>query len=220
MSLSFDAFGPLAYPLLLCSFMSLMLLVERLIFFVYYQSDGNVQQVLNQIRSKDNSANHSIVYPKNRLVRGAILLLDNAQESRLLREEIINHWLASEREQLFQHFAWFVLLAVIAPMLGLLGTVLGIIKVFSAIANHTGPVHPALLAEGLGQAMLTTAAGLVVALPVLVALHSLRIWANSRLTQLAQNLNAVNLSLEGIDLISSVATAATSENKTTQIKLA
>jgi len=201
MSISFDAFGPVAYPLLACSFIALILVIERLIYFVMWKSGGNAQQLLPQVRSMAQSPTQpEELNEQNMLVKSIRLLLDHAHKNRELREEMVNHWLVKERNLLFKHFGWLTLLAVISPMLGLLGTVLGIIDVFTNIASHTGPVFPALLADGLGQAMLTTAAGLSIALPVLVTLHGLRIWANSRLTGLAETLNAINLMLEGIDL--------------------
>jgi biopolymer transport protein ExbB len=200
MSLSFDAFGPVSYPLLICSFLGLILITERLIYFALWNSGGNAKQVLTLVRfMKLDVIQSAALYGQNRLVSSTRLLLHHAHKSRELREEMVNHWLAQERNQLFKHFGWLTLLAVISPMLGLLGTVLGIINVFAAIASHTGPVYPALLADGLGQAMLTTAAGLTIAIPVLITLHGLRIWANSRLTLLVETLNEINLLLEGID---------------------
>lgn len=56
-----------------------------------------------------------------------------------------------------------------APLMGLLGTVLGMINTFSRLAAAQGGVDLMLLAEGIWQALLTTAAGLVVAIPVLLA---------------------------------------------------
>ena len=56
----------------------------------------------------------------------------------------------------------------IAPLLGLLGTVLGIIQSFLAV-NAGGTTDPALLAGGISQALITTAAGMLVAIPALVA---------------------------------------------------
>jgi biopolymer transport protein ExbB len=55
----------------------------------------------------------------------------------------------------------------IAPLLGLLGTVLGMIEAFSAIMAH-GSGNAALLAGGISKALITTAAGLIVAIPALV----------------------------------------------------
>lgn len=225
MSFSFEAFGPVAYPLLMCSFVSLMLIIERIMFFALWKPGNNEQAILNYVRSLNQSAAPSpsisnALLGQNQLAKGTMLLLHHAQKPRELREEIINHWLESERNSLTKHFGWFILMSLISPMLGLLGTVLGIIKVFSSIASHTGPVHPALLADGLGQAMLTTAAGLTITLPVLLALHGLRIWANSRLSTLAEALNAINLLLEGIDLQLASVTAPKANNKLSEVTLA
>lgn len=63
--------------------------------------------------------------------------------------------------------------AGIAPLLGLLGTVVGMIKVFAAIMEH-GVGNPGVLAGGISQALITTAAGLLVAIPALVGYRYLR----------------------------------------------
>ena len=57
----------------------------------------------------------------------------------------------------------------VSPLLGLLGTVLGMIGAFNAIATADAMGRPELLAAGIGQALLTTAAGLSVAIPALIA---------------------------------------------------
>ena len=61
----------------------------------------------------------------------------------------------------------------LAPMLGLLGTVLGMIRAFSVIAK-AGTGHPELIASGISEALLTTAAGLIVAIPTLAGYHYLK----------------------------------------------
>ena len=64
-------------------------------------------------------------------------------------------------------------IAAISPLLGLLGTVIGMIKVFAAItANGVG--NPGILAGGISEALITTAAGLSVAIPALIAYRYLR----------------------------------------------
>ena len=60
-------------------------------------------------------------------------------------------------------------ISTISPLLGLLGTVLGMIRAFNAIASADAMGRPELLANGISQALLTTAAGLTVAIPALVA---------------------------------------------------
>jgi biopolymer transport protein ExbB len=62
---------------------------------------------------------------------------------------------------------WLSVIAEVAPLLGLLGTVIGMIKVFAAI-NANGVGDAAHLASGISQALITTAAGLVVAIPAML----------------------------------------------------
>jgi biopolymer transport protein ExbB len=64
-------------------------------------------------------------------------------------------------------------IAAISPLLGLLGTVFGMIQVFAAITAH-GVGNPAVLAGGISQALITTAAGLSVAIPALIGYRYLR----------------------------------------------
>ncbi len=65
--------------------------------------------------------------------------------------------------------AWLSDIATVAPMLGLLGTVFGMIRSFSVMANDVAATRPMLLAEGVAQALVATAAGLVVGIAAMVA---------------------------------------------------
>lgn len=71
-----------------------------------------------------------------------------------------------EAIKLHQHIAWLSLIAAVAPMLGLLGTVWGMVKAFKVIANVPNP-KPSELAEGIAMALITTLLGLCVAIPAL-----------------------------------------------------
>jgi len=64
-------------------------------------------------------------------------------------------------------------IAAISPLLGLLGTVIGMVKVFAAI-TASGVGNPSVLAEGISEALITTAAGLTVAIPALMGYRYLR----------------------------------------------
>jgi len=68
-----------------------------------------------------------------------------------------------------QKIGWLSLIGTVAPMLGLLGTVMGMITAFSKIASLGGAANPADLAEGISMALITTLMGLMVAIPVLSA---------------------------------------------------
>lgn len=61
--------------------------------------------------------------------------------------------------------------AACAPLLGLLGTVIGMIEAFATLSSAGSDINPSLLAGGIWKALLTTAAGLIVALPALIAWH-------------------------------------------------
>jgi len=74
---------------------------------------------------------------------------------------------ARQAATLWQQISYLSNIAVIAPMLGILGTVLGMIKAFNGIAFEVGAVRPIVLASGIAQALVTTATGLVVAIPVM-----------------------------------------------------
>lgn len=79
--------------------------------------------------------------------------------------------LTGEQAQLERALPFLKLVAAIAPMLGLLGTVTGMIKTFQAIALH-GSGDPKLMSGGISEALVTTVEGLVTAIPILL-LHSL-----------------------------------------------
>jgi len=74
-------------------------------------------------------------------------------------------------------------IAAISPLLGLLGTVVGMIKVFAAITTH-GVGDPTVLAGGISEALITTAAGLTVAIPALIGYRYLRSRIDSLVVQM------------------------------------
>jgi len=78
-------------------------------------------------------------------------------------------------------------IGVIAPMVGLLGTVMGMLKSFSGVALNIGQARPTVLAEGVSQALVTTAAGLIVAIPAMMFYSFFR----GRLAKLTANLELV-----------------------------
>ena len=102
-------------------------------------------------------------------------LLKRLEQSTLNDEEalylIVEESLTTEQTRLEQGLSFLKLVAAIAPMLGLLGTVTGMIETFQSIALH-GSGDPKLMSGGISEALVTTVAGLVTAIPILL-LHSL-----------------------------------------------
>jgi biopolymer transport protein ExbB len=79
-----------------------------------------------------------------------------------------------EAIKLHQKIGWLALIANVAPMMGLLGTVGGMVSAFQTIASSAGQASPAELADGISQALLTTMFGLIVAIPTTGAFAYLR----------------------------------------------
>ncbi|MEX1025632.1 MAG: MotA/TolQ/ExbB proton channel family protein [Planctomycetota bacterium] len=79
-----------------------------------------------------------------------------------------------EAVKLHQKVGWLSLIANVAPMLGLLGTVSGMVLAFNTIATSGGNASPAELANGISQALLTTLFGLIVAIPTTAAFAYVR----------------------------------------------
>ncbi|MBX9791514.1 MAG: MotA/TolQ/ExbB proton channel family protein [Pirellulales bacterium] len=81
--------------------------------------------------------------------------------------------------------------ATVSPLLGLLGTVFGMIRSFNSIASAAAMGKPDLLAHGIGEALITTATGLVIAIPALIAY----LWFVSRVDSLVVELDALGQKL-------------------------
>ena len=74
-----------------------------------------------------------------------------------------------QASNLNQQIAYLADIGAIAPMLGLFGTVLGMIKAFSVVASDIASTRPMMLASGVAEALVTTAAGLMIGIPAMAA---------------------------------------------------
>lgn len=91
----------------------------------------------------------------------------NARRGRSLMKEAMTEAIAAVSHDLERYLTSLGIIASISPLLGLLGTVVGMIRVFSALMVD-GAGHPESLAGGISEALITTAAGLAVAIPSLM----------------------------------------------------
>lgn len=92
--------------------------------------------------------------------------LDGGYES---VEQAVEDALAEQSAKLFRRVEYLSVLANLAPMLGLLGTVVGMVLCFREVASTQGNAGAAQLADGIYQALVTTVAGLMIAIPSLAA---------------------------------------------------
>ncbi len=115
----------------------------------------------------------SKVGTKNPLVGVVTEILLHSDHSDDIRAEV-SYLFHRNFAHVTRDLAYIRLISVISPLLGLLGTVLGMVQVFEAIAMNTSP-DPALLAAGISSALLTTIMGLSVAVPTLMFYYFLNL---------------------------------------------
>lgn len=201
-----DQLGLMTWPLLICSALTAMIIAERVFQVMLSIGVGKraIRHELNQI-SPTNSNEievlaQSISDKRPLLYKGVSMLLAHHSFSKGLREDAAGIWLQEKRHQLHAGLRLLGLIGVISPLIGLLGTVLGLIEMFKGVAATTGSITPNDLADGLGLAMRTTAAGLMIALPAISGSQLLGLWADRVLAQLEHTLNYVNVWLEGMSI--------------------
>ena len=96
--------------------------------------------------------------------------LVNSRSSRAEIRLVVEDAGRQEVPALEKNLNWLAICAAISPLIGLLGTVTGMIKVFKVVALE-GPGNPYAMAAGISEALVTTAAGLIVAIPALLFYH-------------------------------------------------
>ncbi|WP_100752675.1 MotA/TolQ/ExbB proton channel family protein [Vibrio salilacus] len=196
--------GLMTWPLIVCSALTLMIIVERLFQVLISLGVGKraIGKQLQQISPTDSQQIETLAemmsIKRPLLYKGVAMLLAHHAFAKTLREDAAGMWLQEKRHQLHSGLRLLTLIGVLSPLIGLLGTVLGLIAMFKGVAASSGNITPNDLAEGLGIAMRTTAAGLMVALPAITAAQLFGLWADKVIAKLEHTLNYVNLWLEGI----------------------
>ncbi|MCW8929692.1 MAG: MotA/TolQ/ExbB proton channel family protein [Gammaproteobacteria bacterium] len=159
--------GWIMAPIILCSILAFTIVVER--FWTLRENKIAPPNLVDQIIK---------LHQKNRITNEAITkLYNNSPLGRILaaglrnmntQREIMKESIEEEGRQVVLELERFLntlgTIASITPLLGLLGTVIGMIKVFAVITS-LGVGDPKILADGISEALLTTAAGLSVAIP-------------------------------------------------------
>jgi biopolymer transport protein ExbB len=168
--------GPLMWPIILCSIAAAAIILERL----WTLQDKRVlpreltQKVWQLIES--NQVNDKVIAaleqnsPLGRVLAAGLANRHRSREAMMERLEDTGRHVIHELERFLNTLGT---IAGISPLLGLLGTVTGIIKSFNAI-QAGGMGDPRALSGGIAEALICTAAGLIVAIPALFAYRYLR----------------------------------------------
>ena len=157
------------YPLLLCSVVATAIVINRLI--VLRQNLIAPAGLVSEFEASGSTniieveANHELANsPLGRIVHAGLRQQDGgADAARIAMEETAS----VEIHQLEKYLTTLGSVASIAPLLGLLGTVFGMIEVFRALQEQ-GVGDPSIFSGGIAEALLTTAVGLSVAIPALL----------------------------------------------------
>jgi len=171
--------GPVMYPIVLCSIIAFAIVIERI--YHLYKAKIDTKDFMNNIdvSIKRNRIKEAIDIcektpgPIAHIVKAGILKHDRSRQE--IRESIED---AGHQEipRIEKNLSLLATIAHISPLLGLLGTVTGMVRAFQIIQEKSvsfSPVSPGDLAGGIWEALLTTVAGLIVAIPTVVAYNYL-----------------------------------------------
>jgi len=170
----FKAGGPLMWPLSFFSLLTLAIIIERLVNLRSSRIlDPKVVERVTALaeggqgsRAREVCKEHPGIFTN--IVDAGLELADQGE---LVAKDAVEDAGRRETNRLGRYLGALGTIAAVAPLMGLLGTVTGMIEVFDTIAK-AGAGQAAELSGGISQALITTATGLVVAIPALIA-HSI-----------------------------------------------
>lgn len=194
----FQKMGFVFWPLALCSITALTFIIERFFTFARARSKIGAEQFMASIT--DSLRNENIMEavstcedaggPLANVLKAGLLRYSQAQieEREITKDEIqeaIEEAELLETPELEKNLPVLGTVAVASPLFGLLGTVTGMINAFTTIALE-GTGDPQQLAGGISQALLTTAAGLTIAIPCLIFYQLFDSWVNRYVLEIGQ----------------------------------
>jgi len=184
--------GPILWVILALAVPVLVILVERLLYFRRIGTDedklfGRVKAAIEKGHFDEALAIcDTVEAPIGGLIRAGVenRALPDADLKEAVRDAAVR-----ELPQIEGAIQAVNVIANISPLMGLLGTVVGIIRTFDVLGQFGAVSDPSVLAQGIGEALLTTAAGIVVAVPSMVLYAWLSGRANTVITRLEGQAN-------------------------------
>jgi biopolymer transport protein ExbB len=162
--------GIIMWPILLCSIIGLAIIIDR--YIVLRKSKTNIPAFMVRIRGllRKKDISGAISYCIEEKSPVANIIRKGLKKYRLGHErvkEAIENAGSQEISKLERGLPFLATIAGIAPLLGFLGTVTGMISAFMTIQQLAGAANPSDLAGGIWEALITTAFGLMVGIPAL-----------------------------------------------------
>ena len=152
-------------------------------------AEGNVEEALNQLTQVPTVLSRALVQSLGRLK----LPLDGRKREKA--EASLVEALEGEENTINQWITYLNVIAAVAPMIGLLGTVSGMIGAFQTMAT-SGMGRPELFAGNIGEALITTATGLVIGIPSMVSFFMMR---NRMNNGMLASIQAANILMDSLD---------------------
>ena len=174
------------YPIILCSIVALGIIGER--FYSLRHSvvapEGLLNQILQAHKTNSLSTTKISELAENSLL-GHVLVagLENSEHSREIMRESIEEAGRAVAQELTKFLTTLGTIATMAPLLGLLGTIIGMIEIFGA-SSESGLTDPGRLAHGISIALYNAAFGIIVAVPALVFYRHFRSKADSLVVEM------------------------------------
>ena len=169
--------GPVMFILLGFSILAFAIIIIKLIqvFAAALSSTNKIEKILAKLNGRNAKKLlveiKEIKNPLARIIEVVILTKSDRRFDKESREAEISRIISIEIRNLENYLGGLEVVASISPLLGLFGTVLGMIKAFLNLEKAGSQIDPALLAGGIWEALLTTAFGLAIAIPALAAYH-------------------------------------------------
>ena len=169
--------GPFMWPLLACAVFSMAIAAERF-YYILFRANINGTAFMAQVQKliMANNIDRAIklcnAEPNASLPRVLKAGLTRANRSEIEIQNAVDESVLEVFPQLNKRTAFLPMLAIVATLTGLLGTIHGLIAAFEAVAHASAETKQTMLAAGISVAMFTTASGLIVAIPILV-LHAI-----------------------------------------------
>lgn len=181
--------GPVMYPLLLCSLAVITIVIERIWFFFSHHGDlDEIKRVVFRLMEKDAPLDaiqylQRLNHPVARILQAGLVAYGKDIN---YVEENLKHTGDIEIKRMEKGLGLLDIIITAAPLMGLLGTVLGIIESFHILSAAAGLPSAVTISRGIAEALITTAAGLIIAVPSLFLLHWLSNLVEKRVQQMNQ----------------------------------
>ena len=169
--------GPVMIPIVMCSIFSFAFVFDRFVYFMRLHLGADGDRLFQQLREaiarrrwdEAQAVCRRWAGPVSRVVMAGLEAREGTPQE---IEEAMQEAAHEEMPTVERHLRWLSTLAQVSTLLGLLGTVTGLVRAFQVIQtkSSTGnPVSPGDLAGGVWEALITTVAGLIVAIPTILA---------------------------------------------------